>query len=710
MVMLLLLGTRTVAHPTHVQRWSLNDEASGITVPDAGAKNVLSEWAQGQLIREGSEETSENPGAFTRIIDGIGLNDSEDSTKYVSPSYTASNGYYPPYFPDLNSAINNSGSGATIVVYPGTYVVFPVAGVRPGMKVSHKDSITISGFGANSVVYADSAGDMLLLNACTNIKIQGMTFKSSKPARVVPNLFGMVSMDDTCSGVTVENCSFIGGGDHGITNITSRRMNTTNVLVENNYFYGGGSQETNDGSAITVNGKYYTVRGNYIDGWYRGIEIEGNDNARQDTIRNVSVEDNTLLNVKGHGILVLTSTHVADEFTDIMISNNTVRNGGSGSSTVAIFADGGKRITVENNSIATINGLGISLNSTQSDLMDVTISGNTVDTVNFRGIQVANTNTLFSTVNVTIGTNTVEGAHNSGILVSRCSSVTINDNICANNSVTSGSVGAGIDVADSLSSSIIIRHNLAYDNLSTKVQEYGIWIEAGVPNSVVVDNTCFGNKLVQIYDQGVGTQLMNNRETEDSLLLPVEIASISAAAQEEGVLIEWSTSTEINNFGFDVERSSEPPIAGASTWIKLVFVPGSGTSEIAHDYSYIDKRVAPGRYFYRIRQINRDGSSKYSDSVAAVVGNPKLNFSLEQNYPNPFNPTSTIEFVLPKKALARLEIFDLRGHKIATLLDAETEAGEHRVSFDCGHLSSGVYLYRLSSGSLSETRKFVLLK
>ena len=85
-------------------------------------------------------------------------------------------------------------------------------------------------------------------------------------------------------------------------------------------------------------------------------------------------------------------------------------------------------------------------------------------------------------------------------------------------------------------------------------------------------------------------------------------------------------------------------------------------------------------------------------------------FRLEQNYPNPFNPSTTIEFALPRQAEVTLQIFDLLGRAVTTLVDDELGAGSYKLTFEAEDLPSGIYFYRLQAGDFIKTRKFTLLK
>jgi len=147
-------------------------------------------------------------------------------------------------------------------------------------------------------------------------------------------------------------------------------------------------------------------------------------------------------------------------------------------------------------------------------------------------------------------------------------------------------------------------------------------------------------------------------------------------------------------------------------------VEGHGNSNSPKDYSFIDNPASDGKYparsgqvFYRLKQIDNDGKFEYSKEVEVNLSTPK-EFSLSQNYPNPFNPSTTIKFGLPKTSNVKLELFNILGEKIATLIDKEMEAGYHNYQFSIVNyqLTSGIYLYKLQAGSFVQTKKMMLLK
>jgi hypothetical protein len=188
--------------------------------------------------------------------------------------------------------------------------------------------------------------------------------------------------------------------------------------------------------------------------------------------------------------------------------------------------------------------------------------------------------------------------------------------------------------------------------------------------------------------------------------LPVEIRSFNAAPATRGVLLSWTTATEKNNFGFDVERSA----TGGKGWQKIGFVEGSGTSNAPKTYSFMDRILTAGTFAYRLKQIDRDGNFNYSNCVQATVAYAPVGFELAQNTPNPFNPSTRIGFNLPEEALTRLSVYTLLGQHVATLVNTVLPAGHQSVTFDASALAGGMYLYRLEAGTFTQVKKMILLK
>jgi hypothetical protein len=193
--------------------------------------------------------------------------------------------------------------------------------------------------------------------------------------------------------------------------------------------------------------------------------------------------------------------------------------------------------------------------------------------------------------------------------------------------------------------------------------------------------------------------------------LPVELVSFNASPKDNSVELKWTSATEANNYGFEIERKVLSNRETANNWQKVGSLEGSGTSSSPHDYSFIDHNLAPGRYAYRIRQINADGSFTYTKEVDLEVNLAPRVFALGQNYPNPFNPTTDIEFTIPSDGLSTLRVYNAIGQKVATLFDGVAKAEEyHHVVFDASRLASGIYFARLQYGQRQLTQKMILIK
>ena len=188
--------------------------------------------------------------------------------------------------------------------------------------------------------------------------------------------------------------------------------------------------------------------------------------------------------------------------------------------------------------------------------------------------------------------------------------------------------------------------------------------------------------------------------------LPVELVEFRANAIGTDVELNWRTASETDNYGFEVQRKTS-----SSEFQKVGFVAGQGTTTQAQSYKFVDSKLATGTYYYRLKQIDRDGSFSFSAVIEAVASIAPETFTLHQNHPNPFNPVTTIEFVLGRAQPARLAVYDVLGHEVALLFNGQVEAGKsYRFEFDGAQQASGVYFYRLQSGERTQVRKMLLSK
>jgi carboxypeptidase T len=196
-------------------------------------------------------------------------------------------------------------------------------------------------------------------------------------------------------------------------------------------------------------------------------------------------------------------------------------------------------------------------------------------------------------------------------------------------------------------------------------------------------------------------------------IVPVELTSFAATQNNENVSVTWSTATEVNNRGFEIQRSNSTNNSRERNWETIGYLDGAGTSTESHFYSFTDHSPINGKSFYRLKQIDFDGTTKfYTEAEVSFI--LVKDFALEQNYPNPFNPNTSITYSIPVSGYVNLTVYNLLGSEVAVLVDGYVEAGIHSVEFSSDkvgkNIGSGIYIYTMKSGSFVQTRKMVLLK
>ena len=190
----------------------------------------------------------------------------------------------------------------------------------------------------------------------------------------------------------------------------------------------------------------------------------------------------------------------------------------------------------------------------------------------------------------------------------------------------------------------------------------------------------------------------------DQRNVPVELSAFSANVNNGSVVLNWTTETELNNQGFEVQRRNTE-----GQFVTIGSVQGNGTTTERKQYSYTDAGVETGNYYYRLKQIDFGGAYEYSNEIFVDVTAP-LAFALDQNYPNPFNPSTTINFSLAEPSFVKLAVYNLLGEEVKVLKNEYMNAGSFNVSFDAASLPSGMYLYKIETAQFSSVRKMMLMK
>ena len=240
-------------------------------------------------------------------------------------------------------------------------------------------------------------------------------------------------------------------------------------------------------------------------------------------------------------------------------------------------------------------------------------------------------------------------------------------------------------------------------------------VRYSVSNPAANHNVTFNTGDSPVFDKD-GNLVTITFVSPDNGTLPIQLASFTAIPQQGNgaVQLKWSTASETNNYGFEVQKTLDS--SNVYETIANSFIAGHGTSVEAHAYSFTDTDVKPGVWYYRLKQTDLDGAIHYSEKISASgltgVKDRALPtaFALDQNYPNPFNPATTIDFALPKDARVTLQVYNVLGQQVATLVDEVRQAGYHSVQFNAGQLASGLYIYRIAAGDVTMVKKMMLTK
>jgi subtilisin family serine protease len=265
--------------------------------------------------------------------------------------------------------------------------------------------------------------------------------------------------------------------------------------------------------------------------------------------------------------------------------------------------------------------------------------------------------------------------------------------------------------------------NYVHNNMAVKIEAAPEWLVNNIFNGTVFNGNSMAVQLTfKTEDYPLGSYSMdmviqsNDPVTPSvtvpiqmEIVIPVELSAFTAKADRDNVIVEWQTATETNNQGFELQRKRE----GAEGWAVAGYVSGKGTTTERQSYQYVDKQLKAGKYIYRLKQIDLDGTIEYSQEIEVEVSVPD-EYVLYQNYPNPFNPSTTIEFSLPEKSEVVLSIYNSLGEKVRELVNGSMEAGYQRVVFDARELPSGTYVYQInakgSTKSFIQSKKMTLVK
>jgi Secretion system C-terminal sorting domain len=184
--------------------------------------------------------------------------------------------------------------------------------------------------------------------------------------------------------------------------------------------------------------------------------------------------------------------------------------------------------------------------------------------------------------------------------------------------------------------------------------------------------------------------------------LPVTLRSFTASVTDANVKLDWSTASESNNRGFEIQRSDD-----GVKFVPIGFVDGAGTSQTIQKYTFLDRGRPNGRFFYRLKQVDYDNRFSLSNILSVEI-NGTLSFELGQSYPNPTHGAATITYSVPVKTNVRLVLYDGQGRVVSVLQNGERSAGKYAVTVPENLLKSGIYYYKIDAGGFTTTRKMIV--
>ena len=241
-----------------------------------------------------------------------------------------------------------------------------------------------------------------------------------------------------------------------------------------------------------------------------------------------------------------------------------------------------------------------------------------------------------------------------------------------------------------------------------RINEYPVVYSANnySPKLIAINIPVRDVSAIYVGETGAGKKVFFDKL---SRIIPVELISFKALTDGKNIQLNWTTASEQNNSGFEIQKKNN------GSWEKIGFVNGSGTTTEYKSYSFVDKNLSEGKYFYRLKQIDYSGSYEYSDVIAADITIPSV-YSLAQNFPNPFNPSTVIKYSIADESSVKLLIYNSIGEKVSELINKTQSAGDYELKFDGSRLSSGVYFYSLEANSsigksdFKSIKKMILIK
>ncbi len=726
---------------------ALNACSAGDTVLVAQGtyyENIIWPGTQSILLisESGAAETIIDGGANTRVVT---INTGVDNTTIID-GFTIKNGYE-----DVGGGIGIAYSSPTIknniITQNIAYGIPANFGGGGGIAVGYSSSVVIvdNFFNLNSATASAGGGFSCAFNS--NPIIHNNTFENNSAATGG----GAIFIHDGCSAMITNNqvryntSQMRGGGMYFQNSSSTVKFNTIEYNIAETT---GGGIEFGQPDITLIDDNTIANNTAHLSGGGVGIH-----NGSMPTISNNIISNNSA-NHHGGGIYCTENSNPL--ITNNQITGNEADSTGGGINCSYSSSPTVQYNTIDNNTSNAAGGGGICLSYGSSPLIKNNVITNCQANGNSGGggiLIVYSSSAVIENNQISSNSCDLGGG---GILGYVGSSAYILGNTVTDNNA--GGAGGGLCFQNTLS---IVKFNKVMYNTSGTIyweEGAGIW-SAWSDQSIIDSNDILENYGDGIYCKEGATPLINwnnicgntgygvrnidpgvtvNAEhnwwdhlsgpggvgpgTGDSVSsyvdyepwltgpVPVELTSFTATCIAGEVVLNWTTATEVNNHGFEIERRIINKEAQGE-WTLIGFREGYGTTTEPKEYSYTDNinGLAATSLVYRLKQIDYDGSIEYSNEV--FIDNPApVDFVLEQNYPNPFNPSTTISYSVPVKSHITLKVYNALGKEVITLINEEQSPGTYQIAFITMNLASGVYFYRLKAGDYACTNKMILMK
>lgn len=582
------------------------------------------------------------------------------------------------------SDITSLGINGSVIlnILPGIYTEQVTINPIPGSNSDN--TLTLKSHSGNpaDVKMLFPGNFILRMNGTSNIIIDGITFSQTN------NNFMKIEFQNDCSNIKLINNIF--NKEQHITSVIGRDIygnsNLTNILIEGNIF--NPSLEQINFSSALISSNIRIIDNILLSGTATTLLVPQSISLYN--CDSVLIEENNITTSFRGGGIGLTDCK------SFKIVKNIIK--GEGSQLVIAYSGiAYAKSIVANNFFLTsgLTGSGIQLNSSiNTSFIFNSIAGDGIDILSSNDISLINNIfTLSGTVMYIINSSVVSDYNNFDDIISTYlfyHSGNYYSNLTDFRKITNLDQHSGTHDINFISST----------DLHLTGSSVGNEDLVGIPISYVSDDIDGQPRDILYPYKGAD---------EADVVLPVELSDFTSAVIGNNVKLNWTTSAENNDSGFDVERSN---VKGQTSdaWRKIGFIKGNGTATTHNNYEFTDRNLLSGKYNYRLKQIDYNGNFEYHELSDEVVIGVPVKFELAQNYPNPFNPATKINYSTPNTQHIVLRIYDINGKEVSTPVNQLQSAGRYEVTFDGSNLASGQYFYKIEAGNYSEVKSMILIK